>query len=59
MYFLYILHSQQLDKFYIGHTHNLDERISRHNRGGDKFTSKGQPWILVYKEVFETKELSR
>ncbi|MBI3136739.1 MAG: GIY-YIG nuclease family protein [Bacteroidetes bacterium] len=58
MYFLYILHSQLLDKFYIGHTNDPDERILRHNRGGDKFTSKGQPWILVYKEQFQTKELA-
>jgi putative endonuclease len=48
----------QLDKFYVGHTNDLEERILRHNRGGDKYTSKGQPWTLVYKEQFPTKELA-
>ena len=47
-----------LDKFYIGQTSNVDERIARHNRGGNKFTSKGQPWFLVYSEKFPTKELA-
>ena len=58
MYHTYILHSPLLDKFYVGHTNDLEERILRHNRGGDKYTSKGQPWILVYKEEYHTKELA-
>jgi putative endonuclease len=56
MHHLYILFSQSLNKFYVGHTSDLSERIERHNRGGDKFTSKGQPWNLVYSEKFQTKE---
>ena len=47
-----------LDRFYIGQTSNVDERIARHNRDGNKFTSKGQPWFLVYSEKFPTKELA-
>lgn len=40
----------------MGHTSDLPERIERHNRDGEKFTSKGQPWNLVYSEKFQTKE---
>ena len=58
MFHLYILHSQSLDKFYVGYTSNLLERVERHNRGGNKYTSNGQPWKLVYSEQFETKELA-
>ena len=58
MFYTYILHSQSIDKFYVGHTNDLDERVARHNRGGNKFTSKGQPWELAYKEEFESKELA-
>ncbi len=58
MFYTYILYSESIDKFYIGHTSNLEERIARHNRGGEKFTSKGQPWKLSYSEKFETKILA-
>lgn len=56
MFFLYILYSETLSKYYVGHTNNYLERLERHNRNGIKFTTAGQPWILVYKEQFETKE---
>ena len=58
MLYVYILHSKTLDKFYIGYTSNLKERAERHNRGGNKYTSRGQPWIIVYSEGFLTKELA-
>jgi len=58
MFYTYILYSKLIDKFYIGYTQNLDERIKRHNRGGAKFTSRGQPWELVYHETFDSKELA-
>jgi putative endonuclease len=58
MFYVYIIHSQSLDKYYIGHTNNPDERLARHNRGGDKFTSKDQPWCLVFTEEHLTKELA-
>ncbi|MBL0146624.1 MAG: GIY-YIG nuclease family protein [Chitinophagaceae bacterium] len=55
--YLYILFSQKLNKYYIGSTPDLDRRLIEHNRGKEKFTSTGIPWILVYKEVFtELKE---
>jgi putative endonuclease len=58
MFYTYILYSKSLDKFYVGHTKDLNERIARHNRGGNKYTSKGQPWEITYSESFETKELA-
>jgi putative endonuclease len=51
--FLYILFSQKLNKYYIGSTPDLERRIAEHNRGKDKFTKTGVPWVLVHKEVFE------
>ena len=58
MFYTYILHSESIDKFYVGHTSDLDERLARHNRGGNKFTATGQPWKLAYCEEFQTKELA-
>tara|TARA_E500000178_G_scaffold342268_1_gene387232 strand:+ start:1916 stop:2161 length:246 start_codon:yes stop_codon:yes gene_type:complete len=40
---------------YVGYTNNLKKRIALHNTGkGAKFT-KGRKWVLVYKEIFKTK----
>ena len=55
MYFTYILYSPSIDKYYTGYTENLGLRISRHNPGWGKFSSRGIPWKLVYNEEFENK----
>ncbi|SHJ22492.1 GIY-YIG nuclease family protein [Flavobacterium haoranii] len=51
-YFVYILHSLTKDKFYIGSTANLSERIIRHNQKSKGFTGSTNEWKLVYKEEF-------
>ena len=44
-HYVYILQSQtDLDRFYTGRTDNLDERLSVHNQGKCKHTSKYTPW---------------
>ncbi len=43
-YTVYILHSLAKDKFYIGYTANLTERITRHNQKKAKVL-QGQPTI--------------
>jgi len=54
-YFLYILYSQSLDKYYIGHTNDLCRRFYEHNLGKEKFTRKGIPWDLRISKEFNTK----
>ena len=54
-YFFYILHSESIDKYYIGHTHNIEERICKHNTDHKGFTGHKKDWILVYYEEFESK----
>ena len=54
-WFVYIIYSPSIDKYYVGHTDNLDWRLERHNAGWGKFTKRGIPWKLVYFEEFETK----
>src|SRR6056297_1398325 len=48
MFFLYILYSESKDRFYIGSTAKLDERINRHNSGRSKATKAARPWKLMY-----------
>ncbi len=48
MYFVYIIYSEKLKRFYIGTTNDLDKRIEQHNSSffPNSYTSKGIPWIL-------------
>ena len=54
-YFVYILKSISFDKWYIGSTANLEERIKRHNSGRSTFTKKFKPWSIFYTEEFSTR----
>ena len=47
MYFVYILYSGSLNKFYVGSTEDVEKRVKQHNNGKGKFTSKGIPGIVV------------
>ena len=55
MYYVYILYSKSIKKFYVGYTYDLILRLERHNSGWGKFSSKGIPWKLVYQEEFINK----
>ena len=59
MCYTYILHSESLDKFYIGHTcENLNERLRKHLSNHKGFTSKIKDWKIVYFETLENKSLA-
>jgi len=49
-YFTYILFSEKLNRYYIGSTHNISQRLKRHNGGATKSTKAGRPWKVVYSE---------
>jgi putative endonuclease len=56
MYFyVYILYSAQADKYYIGSSQDLQDRIYRHTNSGSKFTKFVHDWKLVYSETFEAR----
>ena len=55
-YFVYILKSQKTNRFYIGCTANLEERLKKHNLGKTKSTKPYRPWMLFYKEEFDDKK---
>ncbi len=55
VYTVYILYSESLERYYTGHTHNLDDRLARHNHGRSKATKSGTPWQLVYTETCPTR----
>lgn len=59
MNFFYILFSETLNQYYIGHTfEGLEERLLKHLSNHSGFTGKGKDWIVIYFEEFETKSLA-
>ena len=53
----YILYSNTLDKYYIGHTcDSMEERLAKHLSNHRGYTAKAKDWQLVYSETFATKE---
>ena len=57
MYWIYILYSDKIDKYYIGYTSNIHNRLEFHNSEYNKIWSKrGKPWKLVFSHQFDTKK---
>jgi putative endonuclease len=52
MYTVYILRSDQFDRYYIGSSATVYERLDAHNRGSVQSTKPYRPWKLVYQEQF-------
>jgi putative endonuclease len=55
MYYVYILYSVSKNRFYIGSTSDLNQRIHKHNTNHAGFTGKTGDWILKFSEAFSTK----
>ena len=49
MFYVYILFSKSTDRYYIGHTSNVNRRLEEHNHPDEfsKYTAKGIPWNLI------------
>ncbi len=52
----YILFSKIKNRYYVGCTgDDINECIRKHNTNHKGFTGKTGDWILVHKEIFDTK----
>ena len=51
-FYVYIIYSKRLDKYYVGYTEDILVRLTQHNTGISTFTSKATDWELKYKEEF-------
>lgn len=51
-YYIYILYSNSIDRYYVGYSSNPWMRLEQHlSNSTDKYTGKAKDWIL--KTVFE------
>jgi putative endonuclease len=57
-FYLYILFSTKLNKYYIGQTNDIKDRLRRHNAGLETYTSKGIPWEVKYYQKVDTRSES-
>ncbi len=55
MYYFYILYSKTRDRFYVGHTGDLKDRLRKHNTNHKGFTGKTKDWKIMYSEEYTTK----
>ncbi len=55
MYYFYILFSAGRNRYYIGHSGNLEERIKKHHTHHKGFTGNTDDWKIVYTEKYPTK----
>ena len=48
MYFIYIIYSKKLDRYYVGTTDDVSKRLCEHNSGfyNESYAVKGFPWEL-------------
>ncbi len=53
MFYVYVLKSLVNNKYYIGHTSDINLRLQKHNNGDVRSTRKFRPWMLLGFEVFE------
>jgi putative endonuclease len=54
-FIVYILFSETKNRFYIGYTSNLEERVLRHNQKSKGFTGNVNDWKIGYTEKYLTK----
>jgi putative endonuclease len=55
LYFVYILYSTRIDRYYTGYCEDISRRLEKHNFRSTNSTKSGIPWKLVYTEQYETK----
>jgi len=55
LYYIYIIHSQHLQRYYVGSTEDVERRLHEHNIGKSTSTRAGIPWELIHIESFATR----
>ena len=55
-FIVYILFSETKNRFYIGFTSDMEQRIMRHNQKSKGYTGNVNDWKIVYTEKYNSKE---
>ena len=58
-YFVYVLYSAGIGRYYIGSTANVDVRLAAHNAGRVRSTKSGRPWMRIWEEALPDRAAAR
>jgi putative endonuclease len=58
MFYTYIIFSKTLDKYYIGSSENIENRLNDHLNSRSAYTKVAKDWIMVYFESFDSRSLA-
>ncbi|RYF91507.1 MAG: GIY-YIG nuclease family protein [Chitinophagaceae bacterium] len=58
-FFVYIIFSKSLNRYYVGHSTNTETRLAQHNSGISKFTASASDWKLVWSEEFPSRNAAQ
>ncbi len=53
--YVYILRSFRTQRYYVGSTQDVENRLHKHNSGKSQSTRAGAPWELILSEKFPTR----
>ena len=58
MHYLYIIYSRDVDKYYVGETAQVSQRLQAHNKGfySGSYTKIARDWELKLSVSFDTRE---
>jgi len=59
MYYVYAITSLTRNYIYVGMSNNVQRRLHEHNSGKNKTTRPYRPFVLFYKEQFDTRTEAR
>ena len=59
MFYVYVLKSLVNNRYYFGHTNDINSRLRKHNNGDVRSTRKFRPWMLLGFEVYEKRNDAR
>jgi putative endonuclease len=57
--YVYLLHSLNTGKFYVGWTTDIKRRLEEHNMGKSQYTKSRGPWELISYETFLNPESAK
>ncbi|MFC1619844.1 GIY-YIG nuclease family protein [Candidatus Neomarinimicrobiota bacterium] len=57
-YYLYILYSDSLRRYYTGVSHDPELRLKYHNSNPKGWTRRGRPWRLVFTKAYHDRTSS-
>ncbi|WP_140485605.1 GIY-YIG nuclease family protein [Flavobacterium sp. GSA192] len=55
MFYIYILYSETLDKYYVGPCQDIQARLQDHLNSRSKYTKQTKDWVLKYSENFQSR----